>query len=200
MNENEKVRRLLEDKILIINGKEYPLRLVTEKELFQIRMKCKPGIVLLYDSELFYSELPSDRFKLSGEKWLTHRCSEEKDCCYRLSAMPAPQGCDCIRDRGFRAMRREGYRLKDACELSFRIEKYKKFISVAIESFGMTEDGLKILACKNYLYKKSTPQKVTSPQEHEQLIVELAQHLNPDIEKYQDLKKRLDVRQEMKHL
>ncbi len=180
------IERLLNDHVLTIGGVEYPLRRVSEEELLSLRIANNPGVVFCCKSELWYSELPSMKVKLNGEKWLEHVCSREKECCSHLSALPESEGgCRCVRDTNAHYYMAHGYNKKQAYIRSFRIEKYD-FLVYAIESFGTTENGFKALKCKNVYYEVSKPVQV-DVELQKQRIIQLAQHLNPDIQSLADI-------------
>lgn len=183
------IERLLKDKVLTIGGVEYQLRKVSEEELLLLRMQNKPGVVFVCKSELWYSELPSMKVKLNGEKWLEHACSREKECCCHLSALPDSQGgCKVIRDTNAQYYKNRGYSWREAYLKSFRIEKYP-FLEYAVETFGATENGFKALKCKNVYYEIFKPVQIDAELQR-QRIIELAQHLNPDVKSMSDINKK----------
>lgn len=146
------IEKLLKEHVLTIRCKEYQLRKVSKEELLLIRLKNEPGVVFTCNSEIWYAKLPSEKIKLSGEKWLEHCCSWEKDTCRHLSALPDSQGgCGAIRDTSVQDCLNYCRNPKQAVINSFRIEKYD-FLEYALETFGMEENSFKALKCKNMEY------------------------------------------------
>lgn len=183
------LERLMVDKIVTVGGKEYKLRKVTKQELFNLRLGKEPGLVFKYDKELWFTELPNSniRFRETEGKKLQHLCSSDYECCSRLSALPDPEGCACVRDESFTAHRRNSKHRVHLCNISLRIEKYD-FLVYAIETFNMKEDCLKVLSCKNCCRSRVKPSQMDI-EEREKKIVALAQHLDPYVEKVSDLKR-----------
>ena len=179
--------KLMDEKVITIGGKEYKLREVTKEELFEHRLSNKPGLVFKDNDKLWYTELPNDkvRFKDVERKSLRHMCSSDYECCSRLSALPDPQGCACVRDESFGPYRRAAKFRTHLCKVSLRIEKYS-FLTYAIETFNMVEDCLKVLSCKNCSRSKVKPMQMDIEEKRKKVLA-LAQNLNPDIEKMSDL-------------
>lgn len=191
---NIQMEKLLKEHIVTIRGNEYKLRKVTKEELFEIRLSYTPGIVFKDGKELYYAALPKENLTLTGEKsWLKHLCSSDYECCTRLSADPNPYGCGMIRDRSFSYYKkyRKSKQIRYLCKISMRIEKYP-FITRALETFGMKEDSLKILECKNCSRKSQRRSKVPSEKQDETLLA-LIQNLYPEINTMEKLRKKLDV-------
>lgn len=177
------IEKLLQDHVLTIGKREYQLRKVSKEELLLLRIKNKPGVVFLCESEIWYSDLPSIKVKISGQKWLEHCCSQEKDCCCHLSALPDSEGgCRAIRDTNAQYYISRGFSKREAYIRSFRIEKYN-FLKCALETFGTEENGFKALKCKNMLYEKSKLVDSAINVDVEQKISDLAQYLDLDLNK-----------------
>lgn len=183
------IERLLKDHVLTIGSEEYQLRKVTEEELLNIRMENKPGVVLCYQNEIWYSKLSSPKIKLNGQKWLEHSCSRGQDCCNHLSALPDSEGgCKCIRDTSAQYYMNRRWSTIESYRESFRIEKYD-FLECALESFGTVENGFKALKCKNARYDHYKPVQFDTAILRQKLV-DLAQHLNPDINSMSDIIKK----------
>lgn len=148
----DNMMKLKNKKIVTIAGKEYPLRIVTEEQLFKLRMSGKPGFIMKMDYQLWYTEIPANA-SLRAEKWFVHKCCAGHSCCQRVSTLKDPEGCACIRDRSPLAYGRKYYTKKQAYLCSMRIEKYS-FITFACETFNTVEEGLKIMECSNYVVPK----------------------------------------------
>lgn len=183
------IDKLISEKLITIQGKEYKLRKISKTQLFELRLeRGVPGLVFKCNDELWFTELPSPsiRFNAVERKNLGHMCSSEYECCQRLSALPDPEGCACMRDRSFGSVRKAEHR-KHLCKTSLRIEKYP-FLVYAIETFNMNEDCFKVLECKNCnRFRQRNPQNMDY-EERKRVILALAQHLNPDIEDLSELK------------
>ena len=189
-----KLEKLYNNHIITIRNVEYQLRKVTREELFDLRIRDKPGIVFKKGNELYYSELPNDTLTLTGErKWLYHLCSSEYECCTRLSAAPNPEGCEMIRDRSFGSFRKRKKReyMEFLCNISMRIEKYP-YIEEALETFGMKEDSLKILKC-THCSKEGRKNKRVNPEAQNKALLALVQNVYPEIDTIEKLREKLDV-------
>ena len=199
--------RLLNDHVITLEGKEYPLKLVLPVNLNnegfyktsnatmmtdylkEYRLGKGAGLVMTEvrngKTTIWFTELQKKNIKLSSEKWLNHLCCNERECCERLSAARDPKGCACMRDRAISSYVTEGYSKKRAYEVGFRIEKYT-FLRCAIETFGMNENGFKVLECENFHYE--IPKKVNMTEyQKEQKLLSLAQYLNPSISKLEEI-------------
>ncbi len=184
--------RLLEDHVIHLAGKEYQLSIIDAAELKKMRLSGYSGLVMTEVKAgkkiIWCTLLRTKSIKLSSEKWLNHMCCNEKDCCSRLSAAKDPKGCACIRDSAISSYIMDGYTRKEAYEIGFRIEKYK-FINCAIETFGMNENGFKVLDCQNANYVVTNYNRMTEFQK-EQQIVNLAQYLDPTIKSFDELEEK----------
>lgn len=179
------LNKLFNQKIITIGKKEYKLRKVTAKELFKYRLGDKPGLVFKNEHELWYTQLlnTSVKFKGAEKNAYRHMCSRDDSCCQRLSAAPDPIGCACMRDISFGSCRTSKHRVF-LCDTCLRIEKYP-FIEVAIETFNMEIDALKVIRCTNCVMTDGKGKKMKS-KDYDRAVLALAQNLNPDLEDISD--------------
>jgi hypothetical protein len=185
MNDNL-LDKLLNDKIVTIGGKEYKLNPISKESLFEFRIGETPGLVFKCKNELWYTELPAANVMFSEveRKAYKHMCSSDYECCARLSALPDPEGCACIRDRSYGSVRKSAHKIF-LCKTSLRIEKYP-FLVYAIETFNMKEDVFKVLECKQ-CERSNYTQHIMDIEEQRRRILALAQHLNPDVEDFSQI-------------
>lgn len=183
------LEKLLAEKIATIGGNEYQLRLISKKELLQLRLADKPGLVFKQDNQLWYAELPNEKVKFSSfeRKKLSHKCSSEYECCKRLSAESDPVGCACVRDESFGKYRKSQKNRAFKCKDCMRIEKYD-FITCGLETFNMVEDTLKVIGCKNCT-RARVVQNHVDVEAQKKRIVALAQHLDPNIKSFSEIDK-----------
>ena len=185
--------RLMNDHFITLAGKEYPMTLVKDIELRELRLSGKTGVVMteLKDGErlIWCALVDNKNIKLTSSKWMDHKCCNERDCCTRLSAAKDPDGCACIRDEPISDCIAEGYSRKQAYRIGFRVEKYN-FINCAVQTFGMKDNSYKILICQNCTYS-TNKKKEKSENEMKNSVLGLAQYLNPTIKSYDEIDKKL---------
>ena len=125
-------------------SKVYPLRNVTPKELYQIRLTGKPGLVYKKNNMFFFAEIPSDLpLNRHSDNFGKHLCGRN---CSQVC-----KGCPRTNDLTAAYQQRIGKKFSAAVDASWRIEKYA-FISEGIETFNMkkSNDSFIVLRCSNF--------------------------------------------------
>ena len=114
--------------------KSFPLRKVTAEELTQLHRSKKPGFVLKYNQQYYYTQIPRD-LRMTSDKLLNgvHQCAIVNHECKHLSAASDENG-GCAKVRNM------------ACH----IEKYD-WILVGYETFNTNMDIFVVNECLHYV-------------------------------------------------
>ena len=152
---------------LRIGNDVYPLIEVTREDLDKFRNAGISSFVVKKDGKLWYTNIPEDLSFYNSEILGTHKCSIP---CKRLSAAQDPEGCAKVR----------GY--------STGIEKYP-WIVEGYETFNTEKDSFVVCKCTHF--ESCPPQKKLTLKEIERRRLNLAQHMWPEVESMDDVKKRL---------
>lgn len=164
---------------------KYEFQEVTPKQLAQLRLSKKPGLVYKCSNRLYYAAIPGTiRITGSDSNLGVHLCGQN---CTKVC-----KGCPKTYDLTVAYQERCGKSFFEAVKASWRVEKYR-FIAEGIEAFNMvgSNDAFVVTCCDEF--EERPPRKPTTGKPGKKAILDLANYIWPDFDgSYEELRLRIN--------